>query len=172
MVLCGIRPTAAAGRGNLIPESQENEVPHVCNFTKTVGKCFWQLIHFSSPWIYLSQKWDEILCRLWPNWRLDWLGQPGELSCCMEGGRFGCSRWAVPGWQTHRFSATESHYVPLKYTYLKLWFFCASLSLSLGNPLAPASGPFIWQVKPRCDTGGFNLLPLFRSTQIPNWFML
>lgn len=42
-----------------------------------------------------------------------------------------------------------------------LWSCCVSMSLSLGNPPAFASGLGVWQVKPCCDTGAANLLLLF-----------
>lgn len=85
----------------------------------------------------------------------------------LEPGPFRNSLQAVTGWQTcfilrkPWFSETESYYVTLNYPYLKLWSYCVSLSSSLGAPLAFPSGPGVWQVKPCCDSGGFNLLPLF-----------
>lgn len=84
---CGIRPTAAAWGASLMPESRKNEIPHKCNFTKTVGKCFWLLIYFSSPWIYLSQKRNEILCHLRLNrsWTAAWSARKAVLSTSSQG---------------------------------------------------------------------------------------
>lgn len=169
---CGIRPTAAAWGASLMPESRKNEIPHKCNFTKTVGKCFWLLIYFSSPWIYLSQKRNEILCHLQQNrsWTAAWSARKAVLSTSSQGLSETPSRqfhWVAKCFVLTKpwFSETESYYVTLNYPYLKLWSYCVSLSSSLGAPLAFASGPAVWQVKPCCDSGGFNLLLLFCSTQ-------
>lgn len=98
------------------------------------------------------------------------LGQPGKLySACwasvfqklpsrqLQGGKHASYSWSVV------FSEKRSYFVTLEYSCLKWWLCCASPSLSLGNPLAFASGLHVWQVEPCWDTSGFNLLSLFHS---------
>lgn len=87
--LCGSYGFCLVNSWNLVgsdPQQQLGEqilcqrvgkIPHKCNFTKPVGKCFWLLIYFSSPWLYLSQLWYEILCLLQLNRSSDrvWVGR-------------------------------------------------------------------------------------------------
>lgn len=77
-------------------------------------------------------------------------GQPGRLYSAPRARAFQkLPPGSFTGWQTcfvltkPWFSETESYYVTLNYPYLKLWSYCVSLSLSLGAPLAFASGPAV-----------------------------
>lgn len=159
---CGIRCRAAAWGADLMPESKMRFLTSAVSLAQW-KKCFWLLIYFSYPRIYLSQKWNTGsfaagVCAVSGSARRAALSM---LNHCISETPW-C--WGANRLHIHKvmgFFEKQSHFVTLKSAHLMPWSYCVPVSLSLGNPPAFASGLGVWQGKPCCDTGGVNLLLLF-----------